>query len=81
MIDSRIIPEKAHISHVAPRLHPRRNRLHNPKGPDSDKPIQIGSPGGLKGSEASKPVERIVSHPVADKNDEFVTHLNQPAVR
>src|SRR5208283_2437429 len=24
---------------------------------------------------------RIVSHPVADKNDEFVTHLNQPAVR
>ena len=80
MVDGRVIPEEAHVGHVAPGLHSRRNRVHNPQGSDSCEPVQIGGPGGLQGRAASKLIERIVSHPVADKNNEFFIHLNQPAV-
>ena len=82
MVDSRVIARAGSCSprrSRAPFL--RESSAQSPRDPIRAKPVQIGSPGGLKGSEASKPVERVVSHPVADKNDEFVIHLNQPAVR
>ena len=45
MVDSRVIPEEAHVGHVAPGRHSCRNRLHDPKSSNACEPVQCGRPG------------------------------------